>query len=68
MIWIIAAVIMGWFNKVCEYIENEEGFKSGFVCTITGRHISTSDQIYKEYCDAYGEQHKYPFHPERRDN
>ncbi len=35
---------MGWFNKLCEYMKNEEGFKSGFVCTITGRHIGSNLQ------------------------
>lgn len=43
---------MGLLNKLCEFIENEKGLKAGFVCKITGEHISTSDTQYKDYCDS----------------
>lgn len=54
---------MPLFNKLCEYLENEKGLKEGFVCTITGEHVSSSDEIYKDYCDTYTRHEKCPFHP-----
>ena len=57
---------MGLFNKVCEYLENEKGLKGGYVCTITDEHVSSSDQIFKDYCDSYSSHEKCPFHPENQ--
>lgn len=57
---------MGLFNKVCEYLENEKGLKGGFYCTLTGKHISSSDKVFKEYCDTTTYQYKCPERPENK--
>lgn len=57
---------MGLFNKVCEYLESEKGLKGGYYCTLTGKHISSSDKVFKEYCDTSSYQFKCPERPENK--
>ena len=59
-------ISMGLFNKVCEYLENEKGLKGGYYCTLTGKHISSSDTVFKEYCDTSSYQYKCPERPENK--
>ena len=61
---------MGLFNKVCEYLENEKGLKGGFYCTLTGKHISSSDKVFKEYVSSFSLSLHFPpakMHPTRDD-
>lgn len=50
-------------SKLCRFCENEKGFKMGFVCAMTGKHIDTSDDWYDRYCDS-SDCERCPFYPE----
>lgn len=53
---------MGLFNKLCKYVENEPGLWGGYCCRVTGLHLDQSSDLFKDYCDSYGNCVKCPFY------
>lgn len=53
---------MGLSNKLCKYCINEPGLKSGFRCIILDIHLDKSDDLFRDFCDTYGNFVKCPYY------